>query len=119
MQKMPPMTSHHVLLIGGLAMFGSSWPAGAQTESPPETFLLYVAPTLKTHYSLSPSDHVLMFSMPVQIPGANLPPGPYIFRFVTPSTLQVMSATQPKVYATFFTLYPKPKRVPIEQTTER
>jgi len=149
------MKLRHLLLIAGLATLGLAPTAAAQTES----FLVYVEPSLKARYSLSPSDHLLMFTMPVQIPGANLPPGAYIFRFITPSTLQVLSATNPKVYAVFFTiraegygdehrerirfdlaggdnpprmvgwylpgsvgyefLYPKPKRIPMQEAIER
>jgi hypothetical protein len=42
--------------------------------------------------------------MAVQIPGASLAPGSYIFRLITPSLVQVTSPTRSKVYATFFAL---------------
>ena len=92
-----------LLLISGLAVFGSTRPVVAQPETSPGSFLVYVT---QASYSvnLGPSEHLLVFPIAVQIPGAALPPGPYIFRLVTPSLVQVMSATRSKVYATFFAL---------------
>ena len=46
----------------------------------------------------------MVFPNAVQIPGASLPPGGYIFKLVTPSLVQVMSASRSMVYATFFAL---------------
>ena len=94
------MTLKSVLLVVTLAIVGLSQGATAQTE----TFLVYVAPTLKHPAMLSASEHVLSFSTPVEIPRAYLPAGPYIFRFLGPSIVQVQSVTRSKVYATFFTI---------------
>ena len=98
------MKSRYIILIASLAIFGSSRSVPAQTESPSQTMLVYVAPIVNEHFSLSPSEHVLRFSIPVQIPGVALPAGPYIFRLLAPSVVQVMSATRSKVYATLMTI---------------
>ena len=90
-------------MIGGLAIFGSTRPVVAEPEPPPGSFLVYVTQATQS-VNLSPSEHLLIFPITVQIPGAALPPGPYIFRLVTPSLVQVMSATRSMVYATFFAL---------------
>jgi hypothetical protein len=84
-------------------MFVSTRPLVAGTEWPPRSFLVYVTP-VSENFSLSPSERVLIFRIPVQIPGARLPPGPYIFRLLTPSIVQVMDATRSTIYSTFFTL---------------
>ena len=92
-----------ILIIGGLAIFGSTRPVAAEAEPPPGAFLVYVT---QASYSvnLGPSEHLLIFPMAVQIPGVSLAAGSYIFRLLTPSLVQVMSATRSKVYATFFAL---------------
>jgi len=90
-------------MIGGLAIFGSARPVVAEPDSPPGSYLVYVTQASQS-VNLGPSEHLLVFPIAVEIPGASLPPGPYIFRLVTPSLLQVMSATRSKVYATFFAL---------------
>jgi len=88
-----------VVLIITVAVVGLSRGATAQTE----TFLVYVYQTLK-HPGLSPGEHVLSFSTPIEIPGARLPAGPYIFRLLGERLVQVQSVTRSKVYATFFTI---------------
>jgi hypothetical protein len=98
------MKPHHMLLIGGFAVLGLSQQALAQSERPSRTILVYVSPLQNEHFSLSPTEHVLMFKMPVQIPGVALPAGPYIFRQLTESVLQVLSADRSKIYATFMTI---------------
>jgi hypothetical protein len=45
-----------------------------------------------------------MFDRPVQIPGARLSAGPYIFRMIAPSLLQVADTSRQKIYATFFVI---------------
>ena len=90
-------------MIGGLAFFGSTRPVLAEPEPPPGSFLVYVTQAPQS-VNLGPSEHLLVFPMAVQIPGASLAAGPYIFRLITPSLVQVMSATRSKVYATFFAL---------------
>jgi hypothetical protein len=91
------------VLAVALALSGLTSGATAQTDRSSETFVVYVSQTLK-HPGLSPGEHVLSFSTPVEIPGARLPAGPYIFRFVGERILQVQSVTRSKIYATFFTI---------------
>jgi hypothetical protein len=98
------MRLQRLLLIGSLATAATPRYVAGQTESPSRSFLIYVTPTAEQHYYLSPSEHLLIFRIPVQVPGASLPPGPYIFRLVTPSLLQVMNESRSTVYSTFFTL---------------
>ena len=50
----------------------------------------------------SASDHFLSFSGPVGIPGVGLAPGTYIFRFVAPSVMQVLSEDRSTAYGMFF-----------------
>jgi hypothetical protein len=97
------MKLNGAVLVGALAFAALTRAATAQTETSSTTFLVYVAQTLK-HPGLSPGEHVLSFSTPVEIPGARLPAGPYIFRLVGERLVQVQSVTRSKVYATFFTI---------------
>ena len=97
------MKSRYALVLAVLASV-ASWPALAQNGSSPRTLLIYVAPMVNEHYSLSPSEHVLKFEIPVQIPGVALPAGPFIFRLLASSVVQVMSANRSKVYATLLTI---------------
>jgi len=90
-------------MIGGLAFFGSTRPVLAEPEPPPGSFLVYVTQASQ-NVNLGPSEHLLIFPIAVQIPGASLAAGSYIFRLITPSLVQVTSATRSKVYATFFAL---------------
>jgi hypothetical protein len=46
----------------------------------------------------------MRFNVPVQIPGAVLPAGTYLFQFITPSFIRVTSTDQRQVYATFTVL---------------
>jgi hypothetical protein len=92
-----------VVVITSLAVFGWSRSVVAQTESPRRTILVYVT-ALDSHVSLSPSEHLLVFQNPIEIPGAVLPAGAYIFRLPTPSIVQVISANRFKVYASFMTI---------------
>jgi hypothetical protein len=95
--------SPHLVLIS-LALLGWSQYAVAQNKLPPRTTLVYVEPSLDQHFSLAPSDHLLVFQAAVQIPGVALPAGAYIFRLLAPSVVQVMSANRTKVYATLLTI---------------
>jgi hypothetical protein len=70
---------------------------------PARSLLVYVTQTPE-RFHLEPGDHLLIFRIPVQIPGASLPAGPYIFKLVAPSLLRVISATDGTIYATFFTI---------------
>ena len=86
------------LLIGG-ALAASGVPARAQTGRF-ETAITVVG---RTGVAGSPGEHFLTFSAPVQVPGVSLAAGAYIFRFVTPSVVQVLSADRTAVYAMFTT----------------
>ena len=95
------------ILVAVVAAAGfSQGGVNAQSETS-ERFLVYVAPTLK-HAGVSSSERVLSFNLPVEIPGARLPAGVYIFRLLGPQLLQVQSITRSKVYATFFTIPSSP-----------
>ncbi len=104
MQPTPSVKLQHFLLTSGLAVFGSSGSLVAQTELAPRTILVYVTPSLDQHLVLSFSEHLLVFDRSFQIPGMVLPAGAYIFRLLTPSVVQVMSANRSKVYATLLTI---------------
>lgn len=51
----------------------------------------------------TPSDHFMTFNRPVDIPGVGLAPGTYLFRFITPSIVQVTSPDRSIAYGMFFT----------------
>ena len=97
------MKSFHALLIAAIAVVSLPRPLAAQVEWEPREFTVDVAPTLKFP-GLSTGERVLMFDRPVQIPGARLSAGPYIFRMVAPSLLQVADTSRQKIYATFFVI---------------
>jgi hypothetical protein len=100
---LPGMILGLLFFVGSLALSALQNVVGAQAESPDRSVLVYVTPTSE-HVNLSASEHLLIFRLPVQVPGASLPPGRYIFRLVTPSVLQVVDATHFRVYSTFFVL---------------
>lgn len=54
----------------------------------------------------SPSEYILNFSGPVQVPGRVLPTGSYLFRFPTGTAkvIQVLKADRSKEYAIFHTI---------------
>jgi hypothetical protein len=93
----------HALLIGALAVVFLPRPVLAQDGFEPREFTVDVHPNLK-FAGLSAGERVLMFDRPVQIPGVRLSAGPYIFRMVAPSLLQVSDASRQKIYATFFVI---------------
>ncbi len=49
------------------------------------------------------SDHFMSFNVPVEVPGATLEPGTYVFRFVAPGIVQVLSHDRSDVYGMFQT----------------
>ena len=51
----------------------------------------------------SPSEHLVSFSGPIEIPGVALSAGSYLFRFITPSVVQVTSSDRSIVYGMFLT----------------
>ena len=93
------MKSFAVLFVVFIAFVGLARPAHAQAQG------LDVQVTVLGHAGAvvgSSSDHVLTFSGPVQVPGVSLGSGAYLFRFVAPSTIQVLKADRSMVYAMFF-----------------
>jgi hypothetical protein len=93
----------HALLIGALIVVFLPRPVLAQDEFESREFLVDVHPNLRIP-GLSAGERVLMFDRPVQIPGARLSAGPYIFRMVSPGLLQVADTSRQKIYATFFVI---------------
>jgi hypothetical protein len=93
----------HALLIAALAVVFLPRPVLAQNDFEPREFTVNVVPNLKFP-GLTAGERVLMFDRPVQIPGARLSAGPYIFRMVAPSLLQVADTSRQRIYATFFVI---------------
>ena len=93
----------HALLIGALPFVFLPRPVLAQDEFETHEFMVDVHPNLKFP-GLSAGERVLMFDRPVQIPGARLSAGPYIFRMMAPGLLQVADTSRQKIYATFFVI---------------
>jgi len=93
----------HALLFGALAVVFLPRPVLAQDEFETREFMVDVHPNLKFP-GLSAGERVLMFDRPVQIPGARLSAGPYIFRMMAPGLLQVADTSRQKIYATFFVI---------------
>src|SRR5439155_24838783 len=89
-----------VLLIGAALLTVAVVPVHAQTGR----FETAVTVVGRSGEAGSPFEHVLTFSGPVQIPGVSLVAGAYIFRFVTPSVVQVLSGDRSQVYAMFTTV---------------
>jgi hypothetical protein len=94
---------HHALLIGALVVVLTPRPIAAQADWEAREFLVDIHPNLKFP-GLGAGERVLMFDRPVQIPGARLSAGPYIFRMVAPSLLQVADTTRARIYSTFFVI---------------
>ena len=93
------MRSFAVLFVVFIAFVALARPAHAQAPGL-DVQVTVVGRTAPV--SGSSSDHFLTFSAPVQVPGVALKPGAYIFRFVAPSVLQVLSEDRSMVYAMFF-----------------
>ena len=85
-----------------LAMLTFPWSADSQTKTSSLTFDVNVA-ARPTRVAGSLSDHVLTFNVPIEVPGASLPAGTYIFRSLTRSVIQVVSADRRTIYAAFQT----------------
>jgi len=89
---------HHALLIAVLSLVAIR--VSAQTGSDGLEFDTYVVQS-ENASGLAQSEHLLVFSKTVQVPGATLHAGAYIFRLINPSFMQVMDADRAKVYSTF------------------
>ncbi|HUK35277.1 MAG TPA: hypothetical protein VLV86_15280 [Vicinamibacterales bacterium] len=75
-------------------------PAVAQSKKPSTKY--YV--TVEGHVTPSSAalEATLTFSGEVQVPGARLPIGTYLFTLVSPTTMRVSTQDGGKVYATFY-----------------
>ena len=93
------MKSLTILLLGLVMFVGLARPAPAQTQGLEVTVTVLGEARPVTG---APSEHLLTFSAPVGIPGVGLAPGAYIFRFLTPSVIQVLNEERSMVYAMFF-----------------
>ena len=84
------------VLLAGSIVFAFVAPAAAQREIAPgeipsRTFFVNVGQG-PPRAGGGPNDRYLTFSMPVEVPGARLVAGTYLFRLVGTSVLQVLSA---------------------------
>jgi hypothetical protein len=116
------MRSIRVLLIASAALVWLCQPAGAQTLTPPANHDI-AAKSKSSTWGSPTTDHKLTFRTPVQIPGATLLPGIYLFTRVTPSDVQVTSPDRKTIYASFearpcFMLKLRGELVRLEQTSE-
>ena len=87
-----------IVLVACVTWVGLSGVATAQVQ--PLEFKVTVQGTPVVG---SPSDTYMTFSAPVGLPQVGLAPGTYVFRFLSPSVVQVLSSDREKVYTTFFT----------------
>jgi hypothetical protein len=94
-----------VLLFVSLVSVALVHTAAAQSSelSNAETFLVNVMQG-PPRMGGGPTDHYLTFPRRVEVPGAVLGPGTYLFRLMTPSVVQVMSDDRQKVYTMFMTM---------------
>jgi hypothetical protein len=88
-------------LMTAAVWIGFGQPAGAQSKTFPSKY--YV--TVKGHLApvTGAPEASMTFSHEVQIPGATLPAGTYLFSLVTPTTMRVTTEDGRKVFATFYT----------------
>jgi len=88
----------------GLVSVALSHRAAAQSSeiSRVETFLVNGSQA-PPRYGGGPTDHFLTFPRRVEVPGASLAPGTYVFRLMTPTVVQVLSDDRQKVYTMFMT----------------
>jgi hypothetical protein len=78
-------------------------PALGQEEKPRFEQTVVVTATPRAG---SPSEYIMHFSSPVQVPGMTLPSGAYLFRFPSGSSrvIQVLKADRSNEYAMFHTI---------------
>jgi hypothetical protein len=89
-----------------LVLFASLFHAGtaaAQAQKPRFEEAIVVTATPRAG---SPSEFVMTFSGPVQVPGITLPAGTYLFRFPseTSKVIQVLKADRSNTYAMFHSI---------------
>ena len=97
-------TALRLLPLVSLVCCVSSQPAAAQYEMVGSRTLLVNVTQGPLRLGLRPGEHLLTFGQPVEIPGASLLAGTYLFRLMAPSILQVVSADRSKVITTFMTI---------------
>jgi hypothetical protein len=91
-----------VVLLGCLALSFVS-PASAQREIPSRTFVVNVLEA-PPRFGGGPNERYLTFHRSIEVPGARLVAGTYVFRVMGTSALQVLSENRQHVYTTFLTL---------------
>jgi hypothetical protein len=98
---------HALRVLLFFSLLSVAWPhrAAAQSSelSTAETFLVNVTQG-PPRLGGGPTDHFLTFPRRVEVPGASLAPGTYVFRLVAPSLVQVLSDDRQRVYSMFMTL---------------
>jgi hypothetical protein len=77
--------------------------AAAQPDMGARTFLVNVTQG-ELRRGIGPGEHVLTFSQPVEVPGARLFQGTYLFRFMAPTVLQVLTGDRSRVLTAFMTI---------------
>ena len=103
------MKSLRLASLVALALFGSLQMVDAKPKDPSK---FYVTMTGHPgHVSGALTDQIMKFDKPVQIPGAVLPAGTYLFQFLTPSFIRVTSPDRRQVFTTFTTI-PVSRTVP-------
>ena len=92
-----------------LALFGSLRVVDAKPKDPSKFYVTMTGHP--SHVSGGATDQIMKFGAPVQIPGAVLPAGTYLFQFLTPSFVRVTSTDRRQVFTTFTTI-PASRTVP-------
>jgi hypothetical protein len=93
-----------VLPLVGLVCTVLAQPAAAQHELvQSRTFLVNVTQG-PLRPGLRPGEHLLTFGQAVEIPGASLLAGTYLFRLMAPSVLQVLNADRSRVITAFMAI---------------
>ena len=88
-------------LITAAVCIGFGQPAGAASTTSPTKYFV----TVQGHLApvTGSPEATMTFSHEVQIPGATLPAGTYLFSLVSPTAMRVTTADGRKVFATFYT----------------
>jgi len=91
-------------LVALVGVLGWSSQAAAQTQGQPGPVEFTVTVTGDQPVRGSLDEHTLTFSGPVGLPHVTLPAGTYVFRFITPTVVQVLNNDRSEVYSSFFTM---------------
>ena len=103
------MKSLRIASLVALALFGAFHVVDAKPKDPSKFYVTMTGHP--RHVSGGANDQFMKFSEPVQIPGAVLPAGTYVFEFLTPSFVRVISTDRRQVFTTFMTI-PVSRNVP-------